>query len=75
MSLISGRTAVIVSTARTGLAKSFRGKLNDTHGAALAGHGVKVFATRASGVDVHLCVSELMYPTHYGGSTPSRGQV
>jgi len=42
MSLISGRTAIIVSTARTGLAKSFRGKLNDTHGAALAGHAIEV---------------------------------
>lgn len=42
MSLISGRTAIVVSTARTGLAKSFRGKLNDTHGAALAGHAIQV---------------------------------
>ena len=31
------RRAVIVSTARTGLAKSFRGGFNKTHGAALAG--------------------------------------
>jgi len=47
MSLISGRTAVVVSTARTGLAKSFRGKLNDTHGAALAGHAIKHAIARA----------------------------
>lgn len=30
--------AVIVSTARTGLAKSFRGSLNATHGATMGGH-------------------------------------
>lgn len=35
------REAVIVSTARTGLAKSFRGGFNNTHGAAMAGHAVK----------------------------------
>ena len=35
------RRAVIVSTARTGLAKSFRGGFNATHGAALGGHAIK----------------------------------
>ena len=39
--------AVIVSTARTGLAKSFRGALNATHGAAMGGHAVKHAITRA----------------------------
>ena len=34
------REAVIVSTARTGLAKSGRGGFNMTHGAAMAGHAV-----------------------------------
>ena len=33
--------AVIVSTARTGLAKSFRGGFNATHGAALGGNAIK----------------------------------
>ena len=33
--------ALIVSTARTGLAKSFRGGFNLTHGAALGGHVIK----------------------------------
>src|SRR5947208_1350268 len=33
--------AVIVSTARTGLAKSWRGAFNMTHGATLGGHAVK----------------------------------
>ena len=35
------REAVIVSTARTGLAKSVRGGFNLTHGAALGGHAIK----------------------------------
>jgi len=35
------REAVIVSTARTGLAKSMRGGFNMTHGAAMGGHAVK----------------------------------
>ncbi|HET7787416.1 MAG TPA: acetyl-CoA C-acyltransferase [Myxococcales bacterium] len=40
-------TAVIVSTARTGLAKSWRGALNMTHGATLGGHVVKAAVERA----------------------------
>src|SRR5512136_441655 len=39
--------AVIVSTARTGLARSWRGALNMTHGATLGGHVVKAAAERA----------------------------
>jgi len=39
--------AVIVSTARTGLAKSFRGGFNTTHGAALGGHVIKAAVQRA----------------------------
>jgi acetyl-CoA C-acetyltransferase len=35
------RKAVIVSTARTGLAKSVRGGFNQTHGAVMGGHVVK----------------------------------
>jgi acetyl-CoA C-acetyltransferase len=41
------RDAVIVSTARTGLAKSFRGSLNNTHGATLGGHVVSHAMSRA----------------------------
>lgn len=44
------KDAVIVSTARTGLAKSFRGSLNSTHGAAMGGHVVKHAVARA-GID------------------------
>jgi acetyl-CoA C-acetyltransferase len=39
--------AVIVSTARTGLAKSWRGAFNMTHGASLGGHVVKLALDRA----------------------------
>src|SRR5882762_3166952 len=39
--------AVIVSTARTGLAKSWKGALNMTHGATLGGHVVSHAVTRA----------------------------
>jgi acetyl-CoA C-acetyltransferase len=41
------REAVIVSTARTGLAKSWRGALNLTHGATMAGHVVRAAIERA----------------------------
>ena len=39
--------ALIVSTARTGLAKSFRGGFNATHGAALGGHVIQHAIERA----------------------------
>src|SRR5512147_2298876 len=39
--------AVIVSTARTGLAKSWRGAFNMTHGATLGGHAVQHAIARA----------------------------
>jgi acetyl-CoA C-acetyltransferase len=41
------KDAVIVSTARTGLAKSVRGGFNDTHGAVMGGHAVKHAIARA----------------------------
>jgi acetyl-CoA C-acetyltransferase len=41
------REAVIVSTARTGLAKSWKGALNMTHGATMGGHVVKAALQRA----------------------------
>jgi acetyl-CoA C-acetyltransferase len=42
--------AVVVSTARTGLAKSWKGALNMTHGATLGGHVIGHAVTRA-GID------------------------
>ena len=44
------REAVIVSTARTGLAKSFRGGFNDTEAPAMGGHAVRAAIERA-GID------------------------
>ena len=44
------REAVIVSYARTGLAKSVRGGFNATHGAAMGGHAIQHAMSRA-GVD------------------------
>lgn len=44
------KDAVIISTARTGMAKSFRGSLNATHGATMGGHVIRHAVTRA-GVD------------------------
>ncbi|NWH07365.1 MAG: acetyl-CoA C-acyltransferase [Alphaproteobacteria bacterium] len=41
------REAVIVSYARTGLAKSYRGGFNNTHGAAMGGHAIKHAIARA----------------------------
>ena len=41
------KQAVIVSTARTGLAKSVRGGFNQTHGAVLGGHAVQHAIARA----------------------------
>src|SRR5476649_1382340 len=41
------KQAVIVSTARTGLAKSVRGGFNETHGAVMGGHAVKHAIARA----------------------------
>ena len=42
--------AVIVSTARTGLAKTWSGAFNMTHGATMGGHVVKAAVERA-GID------------------------
>lgn len=44
------KQAVIVSAARTGLAKSFRGSFNQTHGATMGGHVVRTVVERA-GID------------------------
>ena len=44
------KEAVIVSTARTGLAKSVRGSFNQTHGAVMGGHAIK-HAIAKAGID------------------------
>ncbi len=64
------REAVIVSTARTGLAKSWRGALNMTHGATMGGHVVKAAMERA-GIDPAEVEDVLMGCANPEGATGS----
>ncbi|MEP2715031.1 acetyl-CoA C-acyltransferase [Pseudophaeobacter sp.] len=52
------KQAVIVSAARTGLAKSFRGSFNMTHGASMGGHAVEAAVARAglTGDEIEDCI-------------------
>lgn len=52
------KQAVIVSAARTGLAKSFRGSFNMTHGASMGGHAVEAAVARAglNGGEIEDCI-------------------
>lgn len=68
------KQAVIVSTARTGLAKSFRGSLNMTHGATMGGHAVEHAVARA-GIDpgqIEDVVIGCGYPEHATGGNVAR---
>ena len=60
--------AVIVSTARTGLAKSWRGALNMTHGATMGGHVVRHAIERA-GIDPASVEDVLMGCAYPEGAT------
>jgi acetyl-CoA C-acetyltransferase len=60
--------AVIVSTARTGLAKSWRGALNLTHGATMGGHVVRHAIARA-GIDPASVEDVLMGCAYPEGAT------
>ncbi len=62
------REAVIVSTARTGLAKSWRGALNMTHGATMGGHVVRAAIERA-GIDAAEVEDVLMGCANPEGAT------
>ncbi len=64
------REAVIVSTARTGLAKSWRGALNMTHGAQMGGHAVRAAIERA-GIDPGEVEDVLMGCANPEGATGS----
>jgi acetyl-CoA C-acetyltransferase len=64
------REAVVVSTARTGLAKSWRGALNMTHGATMGGHVVRAAIERA-GVDPGEVEDVLMGCANPEGATGS----
>lgn len=71
------RQAVIVSTARTGLAKSYRGAFNETHGATMAGHVVK-HAVERSKVDPDLIEDAFIgcgYPEGLTGANIARHAV
>ncbi|HVC02920.1 MAG TPA: acetyl-CoA C-acyltransferase [Steroidobacteraceae bacterium] len=66
--------AVIVSTARTALAKSWRGALNLTHGATLGGHVVQA-AVRRAGIDpaeVEDCIFGCALPEGAAGGNIAR---
>jgi len=60
--------AVIVSTARTPLAKSWRGAFNMTHGATLGGHAVKHAIARA-GIDANEVEDVIMGCANPEGAT------
>ena len=60
--------AVVVSTARTGLAKSWRGALNMTHGATMGGHVVRHAIARA-GIDPASVEDVLMGCAYPEGAT------
>ncbi|WP_146348246.1 acetyl-CoA C-acyltransferase [Falsiphaeobacter marinintestinus] len=68
------RQAVIVSTARTGLAKSFRGSFNMTHGATMGGSAVAAAVAR-SGLDageIEDCIMGCGAPEAETGSNIAR---
>lgn len=68
------KQAVIVSTARTGLAKSHRGSLNRTHGATMGGHVINAAVMRA-GITPDMiedCVMGCGYPEGATGRNIAR---
>lgn len=68
------RDVVILSTARTGLAKSFRGELNITHGATMGGHVVR-HAVDRSGIDPAMIEESIFGVAHpYQGTTSNMGR-
>lgn len=68
------KQAVIVSTARTGLAKSFRGSFNATHGATMGGHAVQAAVARAGleGAEIEDCVMGCGLPEGETGANIGR---
>ncbi|WP_370275850.1 acetyl-CoA C-acyltransferase [Roseovarius indicus] len=71
------KQAVIVSTARTGLAKSYRGAFNETHGATMAGHAIE-HAVKRSKVDPALIEDAFIgcgYPEGWTGANIARQSV
>ena len=68
------KQAVIVSAARTGLAKSFRGSFNTTHGATMGGHVVE-HAVKRAGIDPEQIEDVMIgcgFPEHATGQNIAR---
>ncbi|WP_111493328.1 acetyl-CoA C-acyltransferase [Marinobacter bohaiensis] len=59
--------AVIVSTARTGLGKSYRGALNNTHSVDLAGHVIR-HAVQRAGIESDLVEDVILGATFHEGA-------
>ncbi|MBO9413571.1 MULTISPECIES: acetyl-CoA C-acyltransferase [unclassified Ruegeria] len=71
------KQAVIVSTARTGLAKSYRGAFNETHGATMGGHVIE-HAVKRAGIDGAMVEDVFMgcgYPEGWTGANIGRQSV
>ena len=71
------KQAVIVSTARTGLTKSYRGVFNETHGATMGGHVIEQAVKRA-GIDASWIEDAFVgcgYPEGWTGSNIARQSV
>ena len=71
------KQAVIVSTARTGLAKSYRGAFNETHGATMAGHAIS-HAVQRAGIAPDMIEDALVgcgYPEGWTGANIARQSV
>jgi len=71
------KQAVIVSTARTGLAKSYRGAFNETHGATMTGHAIEHAVKRAK-LDPALIEDAFIgcgYPEGWTGANIARQSV
>lgn len=68
------KQAVIVSAARTGLAKSFRGSFNMTHGATIGGHAVQAAVARSGldGAEIEDCIIGCGFPEGETGSNIAR---
>ncbi|WP_170365019.1 acetyl-CoA C-acyltransferase [Ruegeria arenilitoris] len=68
------KQAVIVSAARTGLAKSFRGSFNMTHGATMGGHAVQAAVARSGldGAEIEDCIIGCGFPEGETGGNIAR---
>ncbi|WP_170598926.1 acetyl-CoA C-acyltransferase [Ruegeria arenilitoris] len=68
------KQAVIISAARTGMAKSFRGSFNMTHGATMGGHAVQAAVARSGldGAEIEDCIIGCGFPEGETGGNIAR---